>query len=380
MINKKNIDYFCVLSLWLIYLLFALKDMSQLFNNVKNCVMFVFCILIFWGFIQVREKEKFKKDFFRVSFIYIAFIVITIIKIVQCERYTLNSFTQIFKVWIPVFIAYCLLNILDYEKMQLALDGILVITFLLYILQNGSTILSEGLSGISFADSYSPLESNIFPSLAMGLLIYYAYFNENRWQLIISAIFVFLTFKRINVIFEFVLIIVPFFVDKNKHMPKIVSLAAKVVAPVGTILLYENYTQGDWDLIGEYFNWNLGNYSMGRNWFLKSLLSSGYESYGYYSSVDWNGQDIEMDLVRIFLELTIIGLCIIIWIFIDIAENHLYTMLVMAYCLVQCLVGHFIDSTYSWIVIYITIGMIKIYGIAESDLARKKKRQIKIKI
>jgi hypothetical protein len=43
-------------------------------------------------------------------------------------------------------------------------------------------------------------------------------------------------------------------------------------------------------------------------------------------------------------------------------------------------VGHFIDSTYSWIVIYITIGMIKIYGIAESDLARKKKRQIKIKI
>jgi hypothetical protein len=119
---------------------------------------------------------------------------------------------------------------------------------------------------------------------------------------------------------------------------------------------------------------------MGRNWFLKSLLSSGYKSYGYYSSIDWNGRDIEMDLVRIFLELTIIGLCIIIWIFIDIAENHLYTMLVMAYCLVQCLVGHFIDSTYSWIVIYITIGMIKIYGIAESDLVRKKKRQIKIKI
>jgi hypothetical protein len=163
-------------------------------------------------------------------------------------------------------------------------------------------------------------------------------------------------------------------------MPKIVSLAAKVVALVGTILLYENFIQGDWDLIGEYFNWNLGNYSMGRNWFLKSLLSSGYKSYGYYSSIDWNGRDIEMDLVRIFLELTIIGLCIIIWIFIDIAENHLYTMLVMAYCLVQCLVGHFIDSTYSWIVIYITIGMIKIYGIAESDLVRKKKRQIKIKI
>lgn len=382
MIKSRNLYLFNVFMFLFLFILQVLDNILKerminnfYISNIKN--VFLIFISAFY-LIQIVQKYYLgKKLIFKKEALYVfiwAFSLLTLSLFfsLSANEFTIKSLFSVLKILLPVILGFLILNTLSYSQIRLCMTFILIINLLGFFFAMGIEKFSfNSLFSISFLESYSPLESNFFSPQALALCCFFLYYRESKIISIISIIFLFLTFKRFMILFAIFTFVISAFINLNKKIRPIWITLAKVVIVVGC-LGYILALQGNFDdMLTKYIHINMDQLTMGRA-ALFGHLGNHFQSFGLESSSVVIGRDIEMDLIKIFMELSIWGLIITINQIFNLGKKNVFTFLLSLLILLEMLTSHFYDITYFWILFYITLGCINYKETETRNLNTKK--------
>lgn len=331
-------------------------------NFLINVKYFLLIFAIFFLIFQIKFSKKakiFQKEFFNIVIAIISLIFISLFMFL-INNFIYGSFYEmIFKLLIPIVYVYLLLNVLDFKSIYICMAFALVLSFGGYIIEVGVENFNiNNLLSIDFINSYSPFESDFSSGTAIAMCAFFMYYRKNKFFTILSLVFALLTFKRFAVIFAFALLFLPKLVNINKALNKkwitIAKITFIILTPIYLWLLLPNQS----NLFFNIFNDTQRQFTMGRSDFLNQLLSNNFHSSGYGSITNILGRSIEMDLISIYLETTLIGLVIFVNCYWNCSGGKLYTFIYMLFQFINLLTSHSLENSFNWILILLTIGVI----------------------
>ena len=242
----------------------------------------------------------------------------------------------------------------------------LIISFIGYLYNLGmspSSIISS-LIASSFSDSESALESSQFAGISIALCLYYLYYRKNKIGVIVSFAFVVFTFKRLAILMAITMVFLPKIFDVSKPVGKKAFKGIVIGVFVAAVIYYFAMIPQNGKLIQKAININLNQFTMGRFWRFSLLYNNpNYVNYGLgstytYLMSEW-GFALEMDICRLFFEVSWIGVAVFIYCFFSVVRKNWYCTILMLYLFFNMITSHCLASMFSWLVIYMTIGSIE---------------------
>lgn len=326
-----NIKYILLL-LGIIYDFLNLKAnkkiMRKEFINICLCILFLFGISIFWSILNNR--------------LYFSALI-----------------GSIFKMFIPICYVYLFINSVDDDDIYKAMSLSLIFSFIGYVMEIGfSNFNLANFKLLNFLNSYSPFESSFSAGASIAFCIYFFYYRENKFLTFIGFLFSILTFKRLSIVFSIFMFFLPHFINVNKKISNKVHMKLAVIFIFLTIGYYYIISPNFNSIFIKFFGVNQDTFTMGRSAFLNSLLLSNYKTSGLGSIVIFWGKDIEMDLIRIYLETSIFGLCVFCFGYWSACGTKRYTLYYMIFIFFNMLTSHSLGNPFNWIITYVTIGSI----------------------
>lgn len=327
---------------------------------IKN--IFLVLALLVMAFYIKKSITSYKqlKFFSEICYFSLAVFIIAIISIIFAtlqHKFNIITINALIKLMFPIIVAFILINFYSIDELKLSMKISFVITFVGYLIFDigfrGLTL--NDITSISFVESYSPFESHYFSPQSMAFCCFFMYFRENRWITFLSCVFVFMTYKRLMIVAMLILFIIPKIFNPDYKVKKYINIVIILIFVILSYVLLNMLKLGDINILGI----SLDQLTMGRSYFYRLLMETGYTSYGLNTSVLALGRDLEMDLIKLLLEVGILGLLSYIASIVLIGGQKLYNVLLVVFVLGNSLISHFFDITYFWIVFYITIYCIK---------------------
>lgn len=327
---------------------------------IKN-IFLVLALLVMAFYIKKSITSYKQLKFFReICYFSLAVFIIAIISIIFAtlqHKFDIITIKALIKLMFPIIVAFILVNFYSIDELRLSMKISFVIIFVGYLIFDigfrGLTL--NDITSISFVESYSPFESHYFSPQAMAFCCFFMYFRENRWITFFSCVFVFMTYKRLMIVAMLILFVIPKIFNSDYKVKKYINIAIILIFVISSYVLLNMLKLGDINILGI----SLDQLTMGRSYFYRLLMETGYTSYGLNTSVIALGRDLEMDLIKLLLEVGIFGLLSYIVSIVLIGGQKLYNVLLVVFVLGNSLISHFFDITYFWIVFYITIYCIK---------------------
>ena len=188
------------------------------------------------------------------------------------------------------------------------------------------------------------------------------YDNRKIVLLLLSFIFNLLTFKRIAIVYSIAMLIIPMFVDIDKNIKLGTKRIIPVVFIIMTLIYYNLLLPDNAELFFRLFNVDLNTFTMSRNVLFSRLLDSGYTMNGLGTTYYYINHLLEMDLIRILVETSVIGLIVFVVGYWKVCSRNLYCILVYMYVFINLLLSHSIYNSFDWIILFITLATIKYYS------------------
>jgi hypothetical protein len=337
-------------------------------DPLVNAKYFIMSFGIVIGIIQLIYKNKnqkptlhFTKEFVEVIVLIFSFLLISLTLSLLREQFTQQTIIELFKMLIAILYAFCVLNTIDYPDFYKCMVVILFVSLYCYILEIGINKFSIiNLESVSYFSSYSPFESSMASSFSILCCTFFMYFKEKPIYKILSLLFVFLTFKRLSIVYAILLLIFTTFFDVNRRISKNWINILKISFVLLTLIYYALMLPQNQQLFSSIFHSSQFEFSMGRSRFLANL--SDYQSFGFGSTTQYLGKNMEMDLIKILLELSIVGLILFISIIWDVCGTNFYNVFFMFYIFMNMLTSHSLGNPFSWALSYILIGYISVFG------------------
>lgn len=289
---------------------------------------------------------------------------------------TSQMISELIKLILPILYAYLVLNTFDFEDIYWSMTFVLFFSILGFVLEIGSnTFTLANLQRINFSTSYSPFESHYAAGSAIAMCTFFMYYRRNRILEIISLIFAIATFKRAAVVFAILIFVLPMIFDMSVPVKKRTVNAFKFAFILLTYIYYRVQLPSNENLFERIFKIDADMFTMGRSGYISKLISSNFVSTGFGSTTMFIGKSIEMDLIKIMLEVGIIGLMIFIWCYFECAGRIRYSLLYMVFVFFNLLTSHSLTNAFSWILVFVILGTIN-YKEPEdiSRYIRRKKR------
>lgn len=251
---------------------------------------------------------------------------------------------------IPILFVYCIFrNNWTRTALEELTDMMMipsVIGFVMLILQR----LAEGTAiTFSFIESKSPFE---IESAHLFLLLYIAYtYLEKKKKSIVCAICCILAWKRMTLIYLIFVALIHKRIKKDKSVPKsfYVLLTGLIlfVPLIFELLLTDSFS--DW--FTSTFGINLHNFLMFRFETIVTAFESSIPNQGLGTfltvNVPWYGRivnvSIHNDIVRLYLEVTPVGLACFAYGYLSLARNQ-YSFLVIAFMFIEMIFSHFLGN------------------------------------
>ena len=349
--------------------LFVANDINT-FNNFKYIFMICGIALLWFDkiFNEKNNPNKIRKKLFFKEYIYICsvilvFLCISMIRILISGRYTINTIMELVYLWLPVTYAYLLLNTLSEKEMDKYFNTLLLCFGIAYIVEISDKLTMANLSLISYAKSYSPFESNFMAGPALTLFLYFLY-RRKKVNIIISFLFVLMTFKRLMVLFSIFILIYSIIFDIQKDVSKRTICFFKIFFVVSPIIIYYVLRPEYVNIINNQFNIDLDNILMGRYSILNTVIDSGYKSFGFGSTTAVAKElrpldgHLHLDLIKIYLEVSIVGLIIFVNNLWKIAGTKRYAVMIILFDFFNLLTSHSLTGSFSWLLRYLILGSI----------------------
>lgn len=268
---------------------------------------------------------------------------------------------------VPIVFSYALVNVKD-GNVKSCLEQFFWIILIGFVFTNLGNFNISSILSIDFLDSYSPFESNIaYVSLMMTL--YYKW-EDNKLKMLISAMISFLSFKRLALLCLIAVLVLPVKrIKGNAKLNRIQNMVIIIFCLIPVILQtvfsdsFEQYISG---LIGMDLNAFMKgrftamqiafeNYpSAGGLGSLRMFLKNYYSWYTYTEKL--RSVDLHCDIVRFYLECTIVGLLSLLYTYIKNAKTW-KTFIVVVLILIMGLTTHVFGygAVIYWIYYYLLI-------------------------
>lgn len=348
-------------------------------NNVNDEYKYVIllahiCILLFFFIRKImyydNRNVSFLYELKQISFVMISFIIITLIYQVAIMEFKTYFIKEVFYMFIPCLYIFLLVNSIKEKDKDFYFTSTLVIFTFFFLIEFRDVLSVSNILKISFIKSYSPFESNI--PFAGVFLVLYTYFllQNKKKRAILSFVLCFLAFKRIHVIYILILpILYKIFKNRNKLSKKILNIT-KIIFILSPLLIEFLLSDYFSQLFYKIFNIEFDKFVMSRFSIVNYVLDLDFKNYGlgttYYLKPPTQIYDMSngvtqfnmhCDLLRIYIETSIIGLIVLVNNYFNITKDNIFKFFLMLTYFLIMFSSHAITSFYTWILIYMFLAM-----------------------
>ena len=347
-----------------------LREMNYDISFLKNTVLVVLLLIFFAETITIIRGQniKFSKQFRHIIYICIIFSLLSLYFALKQHMFSFATIIAVLKIFIPGFIAYVVLNTVDYKSINALLKYFLVLSFIAYFILILPNLNISNIKSISFINSNSPFESNYFSPISFGLFIYFFYFSKKKWPICLSLVLVVLNFKRPMIATVILTMLLSKQIKSGKKISKAV-IYALIVVFISSVYVCMAALGGKYDdILIKFLGVGINKLTMGRAWLFENTIYS-YTSGGLATS-PLNGRTVEMDLVMFYLEMGIISIIAYVYNYYIMCERKMYLIWIITITLFISLTSHFYDASFYWILLYLTMGLVLIH---QNDARNKNK-------
>ena len=309
-----------------------------------------------------RLKDHIFYDEAKKLFIVIIFFsVISVFFIIKNHNFTAKTIEEILQLIIPAVIAFMVMNYLSLKEIYYLFSIGLIYSFAFYVLAAGPAVLNiANIFQLSLLNSESSAyEIHEFAVFANAYVAFFTYYRKKNWMMFaISFLFNLLTFKRVYVLFSFIFLVCVLFKKENRALkPRIITIS-KFATIVATVLFNYFLQPSHWPEFQRLFHVPIEKFTMSRATRVLYYLQ-GFESYGFGSVSDQMLRGyFELDLVKILLETSIVGLIVFTICYWDLSGSNMYTYIIMACQFANMLFSWSLARPYKWAIVFITIACI----------------------
>ena len=298
---------------------------------------------------------------------FISFIVISNVKAYQVDANFSFFPGEAIRLFVPFLYAFIIVNFLSMHDIEMFMKfGLIISIVSFFISTDFSTITLKDIFSISFSNSYSPFENSKISFLSFTLASFFIYYRDKfpGWT-IASMIMVFLSFKRVYILGVLILLIAStnFFrkVKIKKWILYISSLMWILLIELYMFLL--NPLNYNWEI--DRFHFDIVNFSMSRAYRVWYLIQNNYLSSGLTSTTKFlqdnfffNGTTLELDLIKILMELGILGIIILVICYYQLVRESFYAYLLMSILFLQFLMASGIDGYLEMSIVFISMAVV----------------------
>lgn len=312
-----------------------------------------------------RTRPVMLRELGQVLFIVTVFLIITGLRVLDAGYSNNRTVVETMLIVLPIVYAFTIINTLKLRQIDACMMVILLASMTAYFanLHMGLGQIISALLTMNPSASYSALESSSFAGISVALALYYLYFRRNKLGCVLSFIFVFLTFKRLAMVTALVLLVLPRFLDCSKPVSRRTLRLTKVMIFVVSLAYFWLMTPAVTSWMQTYWNFDLSSFTMARSWRFELLWNNpNFVNTGLGST--WTflnecyGFSLEMDIVRLLIEVTPIGVAIFINNMFNLVRSNRYCFIVMLYLFFNLITSHSLANMFSWLMYYIIFGTI----------------------
>lgn len=341
------------------------------FGNLKYAMAWCFSAIYFLGsgLYKKRRLRGIGKEYLLVfGGITFLFAITAILQMINgFNSYAINEAVYYYT---PLIFIIVYSQISEEQDVETILNYLFVLYVIVFLKNFAGQLTLANLKSISFANSYSPFESE----LAFVFLIFecfYLYMGKRK-NAIISLILCILSFKRISMLAAIAFFIFSKWIVVKKAVNKkmvIVTTVAFVLLPVLTCLML-NDTLEAW--FYQTFHVTLNEITLTRSSRIEAVINSGQIKYGvgsvttyltkYLNALhgsNFSNRNLHNDLVKIYLECGILGSIVFTYIYMKAASVSRMLFVMMCYIFFECYFNHLFGagSTDIWILIYLIMSI-----------------------
>ena len=353
------------------FFLFVMIAYAFDFGNLKYAMAWCFSAIYFLGsgLYEKRRLRGIGKEYLLVfGGITFLFAITAILQMINgFNSYAINEAVYYYT---PLIFIIVYSQISEEQDVETILNYLFVLYIIVFLKNFAGQLTLANLKSISFANSYSPFESE----LAFVFLIFecfYLYMGKRK-NAIISLILCFLSFKRISMLAAIVFFIISKWIVVKKAVNKkivIVTTVVFVLLPVLTCLML-NDTLEAW--FYQTFHVTLNEITLTRSSRIEAVINSGQIKYGlgsvttyltkYLNALhgsNFSNRNLHNDLVKIYLECGILGSIVFTYIYMKAASVSRMLFVMMCYIFFECYFNHLFGagSTDIWILIYLIMSI-----------------------
>ena len=323
-------------------------------------------IIPIWQSLYRKNNLKYLIGLRTGIFLFISFIVISIIRSQQSGTLPNLFWGEAIRLMIPFIYTFLFLNFLSVHDIELFMKFGLIIALVAFFLStNFSAITLNNILSISFLNSYSPFGNSEVSFLSFALATFFIYY-KNKFPIctILAMLLVVLTFKRV-----YVLGILLLFIASMNFFKRIkIKRWVLYISSITWILLVKFYmfllNPINYNLGLEKFHFDVVNFSMNRAFRVWYLIQHNYLSGGLTSTTKFlqnnlffNGTTLELDLIKILMEIGIVGVIIFIICYYRIVGRSLYAYLLISIMLLQFLMASGVNGYLEMSIVLITVAL-----------------------
>lgn len=353
------------------FFLFVMIAYAFDFGNLKYAMAWCFSAIYFLGsgLYKKRRLRGIGKEYLLVfEGITFLFAITAILQMINgFNSYAINEAVYYYT---PLIFIIVYSQISEEQDIETNLNYLFVLYVIVFLKNFAGQLTLANLKSISFANSYSPFESE----LAFVFLIFecfYLYMGKRK-NAIISLILCILSFKRISMLAAIAFFIFSKWIVVKKAVNKkivIVTTVVFVLLPVLTCLML-NDTLEAW--FYQTFHVTLNEITLTRSSRIEAVINSGQIKYGlgsvttyltkYLNALhgsNFSNRNLHNDLVKIYLECGILGSIVFTYIYMKAASVSRMLFVMMCYIFFECYFNHLFGagSTDIWILIYLIMSI-----------------------
>lgn len=354
----------------LLFILFIISwNIGDLINNQNDDFKYIFLFInILYLICNYKRNKKLNqgKLLLNLLFFIVPLFIYSLFLQVLAHSFSFQTIKDFLYILSPILYVYLIVESEEEGNFDFYFNVEFFAATLTFLLRALPILTPSNILSISFLNSYSPFEG-IGNADAFFVLFFYYAINKKKSRKWISFILLFLSFKRIHVVFAVMLIILQPFFEKNKDK-KVNSLifyltiAFFLVSPSVLSLICNNNFE-NW--FYKKFGMQLDAFTMGRVTTLNYVIDSNRTNLGLGSISDFLAKarminpyladDLHNDIMRIYLEGTVVSLWLMVVNYFSLTKRNLYNYLMVLFAFLVMFSSHILTTCIFWIFAFLFI-------------------------
>lgn len=354
----------------LLFILFIISwNIGDLINNQNDDFKYIFLFInILYLICNYKRNKKLNqgKLLLNLLFFIVPLFIYSLFLQVLAHSFSFQTIKDFLYILSPILYVYLIVESEEEGNFDFYFNVEFFAATLTFLLRALPILTPSNILSISFLNSYSPFEG-IGNADAFFVLFFYYAINKKKSRKWISFILLFLSFKRIHVVFAVMLIILQPFFEKNKDK-KVNSLifyltiAFFLVSPSVLSLICNNNFE-NW--FYKEFGMKLDAFTMGRVTTFNYVIDSNRTNLGLGSISDFLAKtrminpyladDLHNDIMRIYLEGTVVSLWLMVVNYFSLTKRNLYNYLMVLFAFLVMFSSHILTTCIFWIFAFLFI-------------------------